>query len=90
MTRAQVRNLACLSTDHQPARSGSGYSARPAAGAGTGAFQCAVLDVEFRTLVLPLGSVVLASVIGIGVSLLAGWLPAGSLADAAAVGAAGR
>lgn len=39
-------------------------------------FNAAVLDVEFRSLVLPLGSVVLASAIGVGVSLLAGWLPA--------------
>ena len=39
-------------------------------------FNAAILGIEVRTLVVPLGSVALAAGIGIAVSLLAGWLPA--------------
>src|SRR5690625_985638 len=77
MTRAQVRNLALLEA---LIISLLGVAAGILLGLllaqVLARFNAAVLDVEFRTLVLPLGSVVLASVIGIGVSLLAGWLPA--------------
>src|SRR5690625_1426855 len=41
-----------------------------------GRFNAATLGVEFRTLVIPAGHVVLAALIGVAVSLLAGWLPA--------------
>ncbi len=39
-------------------------------------FNAATLDIEVRTLVLPVANVAMASLIGVTVSLLAGWLPA--------------
>lgn len=39
-------------------------------------FNAALLNIELRTISVPAGNVALAAVIGIGVSLLAGWLPA--------------
>ncbi len=77
MTRSQVRNLALLEA---LVISLLGVLAGLLLGLllsqVLGRFNAAVLEIEFRTMVVPVGTVVLASAIGIGVSLLAGWLPA--------------
>lgn len=77
MTRAQVRNLALLEA---LIVSLLGVIVGVLLGLALSLlltrFNAALLDIEVRTLVIPVGNVLFAAFIGIVVSLLAGWLPA--------------